>query len=121
MKLIIDISQEDYNGICHLTKEQLNVLPIEVAETLMLIKHGIPLKDEVMLATLMSLVTDKDYKPKLEEKMTGREKLIRYCQDHNAEEIYEYLKHLFDYSLSWTDSRLYIIGWLEGEKDEADN
>ena len=30
------------------------------------IKNGIPLKDEVMIATLMSLVTDKDYKPNLE-------------------------------------------------------
>ena len=80
-------------------------------------RNGIPLKDEVMIATLMSLVTDKDYKPKLDGKMTGKEKLIQFCQEHTAEEIYEYIKKLFDYSLSWTDSRAFIIGWLEGESE----
>ena len=49
--------------------------------------------------------------------MTGKEKLIQYCQEHTAEEIYEYIKNLFDYSLSWTDSRSFIIGWLKGEKE----
>lgn len=43
MKLIIDIDEEDYKGICHLKNEQLRMLPVEVAETLIRIANGIPL------------------------------------------------------------------------------
>lgn len=43
MKLLIDIPEEDYVGIRHLTNEQLQVLPEEVAETLIRIANGIPL------------------------------------------------------------------------------
>lgn len=57
MKLIVDID-EDYFKI--INKNGASNYPEEV------IKNGIPIKDEVMLATLLSLVTDKDYKPKLE-------------------------------------------------------
>lgn len=45
MKLIIDIPEEDYKGICHLKNEQLRMLPVEVAETLIRIANGIPLDD----------------------------------------------------------------------------
>ena len=43
MKLIIDIDEEDYKGICHLKNEQLRMLPVEVAETLIRIANGTPL------------------------------------------------------------------------------
>ena len=46
--------------------------------------------------------------------MTGKEILSKYCQEHNGEEIYDFIKRLFDESLSWTDSRLFIIDWLDG-------
>lgn len=42
-KLVIDIPEEDYNGICNLKNEQLQMLPKEVAETLIRIKNGTPL------------------------------------------------------------------------------
>jgi len=45
MKLIIDILEEDYKGICHLNNEQLRILPVEVAETLIRIANGIPIPD----------------------------------------------------------------------------
>lgn len=58
MKLIIEIDEEEYkrakNG-----NSRVNAMRKAIA-------NGIPLKDEVMIATLMSLVTDKDYKPNLE-------------------------------------------------------
>ena len=44
--------------------------------------------------------------------MTGKEFLIKYCQEHDGEEIYDFIKKLFDESLGWTDSRLFIIDWL---------
>ena len=43
MKIVIDIPEEDYVGICHLTNEQLRILPEEVAETLIRIANGTPL------------------------------------------------------------------------------
>lgn len=43
MKIVIDIPEEDYKGICHLKNEQLRMLPEEVAETLMRIANGTPL------------------------------------------------------------------------------
>jgi len=43
MKVVIDISEEDYKGICHLKNEQLRMLPEEVAETLIRIKNSTPL------------------------------------------------------------------------------
>lgn len=42
MKLVIDIPEEDYNGICHLTNAQLQMLPEEVSETLIRIANGTP-------------------------------------------------------------------------------
>ena len=47
--------------------------------------------------------------------MTGKEILIKYCQEHSGEEIYNFLRQLFDESMSWTDSRGFIIEWLEKE------
>lgn len=61
MKLIIDIDEETYNDIQ--SRDWKNGV---FSEEWKAIHNGIPLKDEVMLATLMSLVTDKDYKPKSE-------------------------------------------------------
>ncbi len=42
IELVIKIPKEDYEGIRHLTNEQLRMLPIEVAETLMRIANGTP-------------------------------------------------------------------------------
>ena len=28
--------------------------------------------------------------------MTGKEILIKYCQEHNGEEIYNFIKRIFD-------------------------
>ena len=47
----------------------------------------------------------------------GKYTLINYCLKHNGEEIYEFIKRLFDESLGWTDSRSFIVDWLEkGDK-----
>ena len=43
----------------------------------------------------------------------GKEVLIKYCLEHSGEEIYNLLKRLFDALMSWTDSRGFIIEWLE--------
>ena len=48
--------------------------------------------------------------------MTGKEILIKYCQEHNGEEIYNFIKRIFDASLEWTDSRMFIIDWLDEEQ-----
>lgn len=67
MKLIIDIPEKDYEIFKELTPHYIDFMYHGADERLILAtRDGIPLKDEVMLATLMSLVTDKDYKPKLE-------------------------------------------------------
>ena len=47
--------------------------------------------------------------------MTGKEYLSEYCKTHTGEEIYNFIKELFDESLGWTDSRLFIIDWLDEE------
>ena len=60
MKLIIDIDEELYRAY----KDRPPMLGDTGMDMIaQAIANGIPLKDEVMLATLMSLVTDKDYKP----------------------------------------------------------
>jgi len=61
MKLIIEIPEEKYKTI----QDGMYCGMLD-ADLYRDIKNGIPLKDEVMLATLLSLVADKDYKPKLE-------------------------------------------------------
>ncbi len=45
--------------------------------------------------------------------INGKEILIKYCLEHSGEEIYDLLKQVFDASMGWTDSRSYIIEWLE--------
>lgn len=50
--------------------------------------------------------------------MKGKEYLSQYCQDHNGEEAYEFLKNLFNRSLGYTDSRLFIIEWLDKDIDK---
>ena len=62
MKLIIDIDDEEYNRFKEAEIKGYVSRQIPISTIL----NGIPLKDEVMLATLLSLVADKDYKPKLE-------------------------------------------------------
>ena len=52
--------------------------------------------------------------------MTGKEILGKYCQEHTGEEIYEFIRKIFDYSSSWTDSRLFIIDWLNSEKEQTE-
>lgn len=46
MKVIIDIDENDLIGICNLTKYQLSMLPVEVAEILLSIKNGEVIKNE---------------------------------------------------------------------------
>ena len=53
--------------------------------------------------------------------MTGKEFLSIYCQEKNGEEIYNFLMRLFDESLSWTDSRLFIIDWLNSDMRGNEN
>ena len=45
--------------------------------------------------------------------MTGKEILIKHCQEHDAEEIYSFLQWLRNESRNYTDSRRYIIEWLK--------
>ena len=65
MKLVIDIPEEDYKGICHLKNEQLRMLPEEVAETLMRIANGTPLPkghgDLIDACQEMRLMQSYDY------------------------------------------------------------
>ena len=49
----------------------------------------------------------------------GNEILIKYCLEHSGEEIYTFLKQLFDDSMSYTDSRRFIIEWLEKGNEEC--
>lgn len=51
--------------------------------------------------------------------MTGKECLSKYCQEHNGEEIYNFLERLRNESFGWTDSRGFIIGWLDEEIGET--
>lgn len=46
--------------------------------------------------------------------MTGKEKLIKYCQEHDGEGIYNFLDFLRNESMNYTDSRRFIIEWLDG-------
>lgn len=51
--------------------------------------------------------------------MTGKEKLIKYCQEHDGEEIYNFLDCLRNESMNYTDSRRFIIEWLDGNVQNA--
>ena len=64
MKLIIDINDNEYIGIKEYP-DNVTSYPVTI-HLYDAVRNGVPLKDEVMLATLLSLVADKDYKPKLE-------------------------------------------------------
>lgn len=50
--------------------------------------------------------------------MTGKEKLIKYCQEHDGEEIYNFLDWLRNESMNYTDSRRFIIEWLDKGDDK---
>lgn len=49
--------------------------------------------------------------------MIGKEILIKYCQERTAEEIYTFIRYLFDQSMYYTNSRLFFIDWLNEEQD----
>jgi hypothetical protein len=53
--------------------------------------------------------------------MTGKEILTKYCQEHSGEEIYNFIKILFNESLGWTDSRSFIIDWLDEEQEKIND
>lgn len=87
MKLIIDIPKKlACEGFVRLfTEEEKNIL-------IKAIGSGTPIPDNAK---------------------NGKEVLIKYCIEHSGEEIYDLLKQVFDASMGWTDSRGYIIEWLE--------
>lgn len=87
MKLIIDIDESDYDYIKRgYVSSAFNIFMESV------IKNGTPIPDNAT---------------------SGKEVLIKYCLEHSGEEIYGLLKQIFDASMSWTDSRCFIIEWLE--------
>lgn len=45
--------------------------------------------------------------------MTGKEYLIDYIQNHSSEEIYDLIKNIEKATLSYTDSRLAFINFLD--------
>ena len=88
MKLIIDIPKEEYKRY----KKALTAINGCDYSITCAIKNGTPIPDNAT---------------------NGKEVLIKYCLEHSGEEIYDLLKQVFDASMSWTDSRSYIIEWLE--------
>ena len=86
MRLIIDIPEEDYKIIKDMT------VIAEPNDFRILVKNGTPIPDNAT---------------------NGKEVLIKYCLEHSGEEIYDLLKRVSDASKSWTDSRGFIIEWLE--------
>lgn len=45
--------------------------------------------------------------------MTGKEYLVDYIQNHSSEEIYDLIKNIEKATLSYTDSRLAFINFLD--------
>ena len=84
MKVLIDMTEEDYRGVVD------NVF-FFVGHLVDAIKNGTPIDNAT----------------------NGKEVLIKYCLEHSGEEIYDLLKQVSDASMSWTDSRGFIIEWLE--------
>ena len=89
MKLIIDIPEKDFYRIC---QEYISFSDTLEGRGLSAIAEGIPIPDNAT---------------------NGKEVLIKYCLEHSGEEIYDLLKQVSDASMSWTDSRGFIIEWLE--------
>lgn len=88
MKIVIDIPEEMYKNFQKRSTEiQAEGYLLENS-----VLNGIPMPDNTT---------------------NGKEILIKYCLEHSGEEIYDLLKQVFDASMSWTDSRGYIIDWLE--------
>ena len=52
--------------------------------------------------------------------MTGKEILIKFCKEHDGEDIYTFIKDLENKSLNYTDSRIFIIDWLDNEQREVE-
>ena len=93
MKLIIDIQEYLYKSL--LEYKKVGGLQITQAENCII--NGTPIPDNAT---------------------NGKEVLIKYCLEHSGEEIYDLLKRVFDASMSWTDSRSFIIEWLERGESE---
>lgn len=88
MQMVINIPEEIYKAskIIDVQYEDVVQIPLEV------IANGTPIPDNAT---------------------NGKEVLIKYCLENNGEEIYDLLKQTFDASMNWTDSRGFIIEWLE--------
>ena len=86
MKLIIDIDEDEYKFL------KTSPYPNNIFNVTSAIANGTPIPDNAT---------------------NGKEILIKYCLEHSGEEIYDLLKKVFDASMGWTDSRGYIIEWLE--------
>ena len=96
MKIVIDIPEDRYDEI-HSLKFVMYGLQSEENRKLFYrlinaVQDGTPIPDNVT---------------------NGKEVLIKYCLEHSGEEIYDLLKQTFDASMNWTDSRSFIIEWLE--------
>lgn len=89
MKLIIDIPEDEYQNILCTGKASFCAVNA--------IEAGTPIPNNAI---------------------NGKEILIKYCLEHNGKEIYDLLKRVFDTSMGWTDSRKFIIEWLEKARDK---
>ena len=97
MKLIIDIPEVVKHKVY---AYGLSLSPSDKEQLIKAILNGTPIPDNAT---------------------NGKEVLIKYCLEHSGEEIYDLLKRVFDASMSWTDSRGFIIEWLEkGIRNEKD-
>ena len=47
--------------------------------------------------------------------MTGKEYLINFMQTHNSEDVYNKIKEIENATISYTDSRLAFISFLNDE------
>ena len=79
------------------------------------IPKGININDVKNGSLISALLLKAVYNgtPLPDKPTNGKEILIKYCLEHSGEEIYDFLKRLSDASMSWTDSRGFIIEWLE--------
>lgn len=91
MKLIIDIPEVVKHKVY---AYGLSLSPSDKEQLIKAVLNGIPIPDNVT---------------------NGKEVLIKYCLEHSGEEIYNLLKQIFDASMNWTDSRGFVIEWLESK------
>jgi hypothetical protein len=84
MRLVIDILEEDYKGICHLNNEQLRMLPVEVAETLIRIANGIPIPDNATNGDVLKAMF-----PNIEVEEQGKDLFIVFNMDIQGTPFYK--------------------------------